>query len=345
MSEQKPKIVFIGAGIVGGAAAAWVADKHDEVYVLDQPAVNAVIREQGISVYVVGQKDAMLTTKVKVIDHLGEVPDADYVVIAVKNFHLPAVAKMVKDTLGDKPVIVSMANGIDNQRVLPELFSKVIYCVVAFNGIMDEPLVIQVHQHGPLIIGTLDNSLQDQMQKLARVMNPGVPTIVTDNLQDTVHCKVIINLVNSLATLIGFGVDEIDEPDLFQKILSQLLYEGMLVMQANGYKECKKGGMPPWIKFKAAVKLPTFLTRGMFKRNIGQMLMPSMAQDVLLKGMRDTELESINGYLIELADKAGLTVPYNRAIYELAQEELAKEDFKPVGVKAVWERIQKELSS
>ncbi len=343
MSNEKPKIVFVGAGVVGGASGAWLAENYDEVYFLDQGPVQDALKQKGISTYLHHKNENMVTTKVRVIDDLSEVPDADYVVLAVKNFSLPKVAAMVKDKLGDMPVILSMANGIDNQRVLPEYFPKVIYCVVAFNGIMDEPVVICYHQKGPLVIGTPDNSLQDEMQRLAALLNKGVETIVTEHLQDAVHSKIIINLVNSLATLIGFGVKEISEPDLFQNLLSNLLYEGSLIAKANSYKECKMGGMPPWIKFKASVKLPMWLTRGMFRRNLRQMIMPSMAQDVLLKGMTQTELESINGYIIELADKVGMAAPYNRAIYELAKTEIAKGDFKPLAIKKVWAAVEEKL--
>ncbi len=343
MSENKPKIVFLGSGVVGGAAGAWVAEKYDEVFFLDQGEIQAALKEKGIGTYLQGHKSSMVNVKVKVIDDLSQVPDADYVVVAVKNFSLPKVAQLIKDKLGDKPTILSMANGIDNQRVLPNYFSKVIYCVVAFNGIMDEPVVICYHQKGPLVIGTPDNSLQPEMKRLAEAFNLGVETVIVDHLQDAVHSKIIINLVNSLATLVGFRVKEISDPDLFQKILSNLLCEGVKIVEANGYKECKMGGMPPWIKFKASVKLPVFLTRGMFNRNLNKMIMPSMAQDVLLKGMTDTELDSINGYFIELADKAGMKAPYNRVVYELTKRELARDKFEPLDIKEVWKEIQAKM--
>jgi 2-dehydropantoate 2-reductase len=60
-------------------------------------------------------------------------------VLAVKNYSLEAVARQVKDELGDRPIVVSMANGIDNQRILPKFFTKVIYCVVGYNARRDAP--------------------------------------------------------------------------------------------------------------------------------------------------------------------------------------------------------------
>ena len=50
------------------------------------------------------------------------------------------------------------------------------------------------------------------------------------------------------------------------------------------------------------------------------MNMSSMTQDVALRGAHDTELESITGYIVELAAKHGVPAPYNRTIYRLGRE-------------------------
>ena len=52
-----------------------------------------------------------------------------------------------------------MANGIDNQRILPKFFSKAIYCVVGYNARRDQPVVVGYQRKGPLVIGTPDNTL------------------------------------------------------------------------------------------------------------------------------------------------------------------------------------------
>ena len=103
-----------------------------------------------------GKKDRMEKIEINVIDDLDEVADADFILLGVKNFSLQKVAEAVKEKVGDKPIIVSMANGIENQRILPRIFSKVIYCVVCYNGWMDEPGVVGYQKRGPLAIGTPD---------------------------------------------------------------------------------------------------------------------------------------------------------------------------------------------
>jgi 2-dehydropantoate 2-reductase len=283
--------------------------------------------------------------RVKVIDDLDEVPDADVVVLGVKNFSLEKVANLVKEKMGDRPLIVAMQNGLDNQRILPPIFSKVIYCIVSYNAWMDEPGVIGFQKKGPLHIGTLNNELPSEMAEVAEVFNLGVETHVTDRIADAAHCKLVINLVNSLTTLLGFKYREITDRTLFQKLTTGLTYEGVRIVKAAGYRESKLGGMPPWKIIWAGSQLPRPLTKGLFEKNVKKMVLSSMAQDIIQRGGKDSELESINGYILDLADRHNVAAPINRAVYDLCKREFAKPTFEPLDVQEVWNFVQGQSPS
>lgn len=339
--KSNPKIVFFGAGVIGGSVGAWIAPRYENVWLLDQGEVAKALREKGVTTYLQDHKAEAEKVSVKVINDLAEVPDVDVIVLGVKNYSLEPVAKMIKEKIGDQAVIVSMANGMENQRVLPKFFSRVIYCVVSFNAWMDEPGVIGYQKKGPLVLGTPDNGLQAEMAEVSRVFNLGVETVVTPHLQDAVHSKIVINLTNSLTTLVGFRFREISDPVLFMKLLTGLTSEGVAIVKANGFKECKLGGMPSWFVLTYVPKLPIFLTKPIFDKNVAKMVVSSMTQDVIVRKGQTTELDSINGYIVELADKARLKAPFNRTILELCKREFAKPDFQPLDVKVVWEEVQK----
>jgi hypothetical protein len=55
-----------------------------------------------------------------------------------------------------------------------------------------------------------------------------------------------------------------------------------------------------------------------------------MAQDVIQRKNSQSELESINGYFVGLAEKVGVYAPYNKAIYELCRREFARPSFHPL---------------
>jgi hypothetical protein len=97
--------------------------------------------------------------------------------------------------------------------------------------------------------------------------------------------------------------------------------------------------MPGWSLLWASTHLPRLVTRPLFEKNVRKMVLSSMAQDVIRRGQKDTELESINGYILELADRHGLRVPVNRAVYALSKREFAKDRFKPLDIREVREAV------
>ena len=337
------KIVVVGTGVIGGTVAAWVAPHHDPLYVLDQGETAQALRNHGLTVYPGDRPERRTTVVVKVIDDLAEVPDADVVLIGVKTYSLDAVARAVKERLGDRPLVVGMQNGVENQQVLPRYFPKSAYCVVSYNAWADQPGVIGYQKRGPLVLGTPDNSLQDELHELARVLNLGVETIVTDHFNDAAHSKLVINLTNSLTTLIGHRRREISDPALFQKLLSNVTWEGVQIVRGAGYKECRLGGMPSWKIIWAGSHLPRAITKPIFEKNVAKMVLSSMAQDILQRVGHQSELETINGYLLSLADRQGLKVPYNRAVYDLCRREFAKPVFAPLDVAEVYAAVRARL--
>ena len=339
------KILIFGAGAIGSSVGGWLAPHYESLYFFDRPEITAALRTKGLTHYQGGTPADRETVPVKAIDDLAEAPDADVVIIAVKNYSLDAVSRLVRDKLGDRPLIIGMQNGVENQNILPAFFSKVVYCVVSYNAWLDEPGVVGYQKRGPLIIGTRHNELGAEMSALAASFSRGVETIVTPHLGDATHCKLVINLTNSLTTLVGHTYRPISDPALFQKLLTNLTWEGVEITKAAGYRECKLGGMPSWGKLWAGAHLPRLITKPMFERNVKKMVLSSMAQDILQRGGTESEIETINGYLLRLADRHGVDAPFNRAIYALSKEEFAKPDFEPLDVTAVWARVQEELGA
>jgi len=337
------KIVFLGAGAIGQSVGGWIAPINEETYFLDRGDVAKTMKENGVTLYCQDSPDDKYKVDLRVIDSIKDAADADVIAIGVKNFSLDAVCKDIKKTVGDKPIVIGMQNGVINQEILPKYFSKVIYCVVGYNAWFDKPGVLGYQKKGPLVLGTKNNELLAEMNDIAEIFNQGVETVVVDHLQDAAHSKLIINLTNSLTTLIGHGFQPVSDMSLFQKILSNLLYEGTIIAKKAGYKECKIGGMPSWGKLKMAATFPQFITKGLFKKNVKKMVISSMAQDIIQRGSHDSELESINGYFVKLADKLNLDAPFNRSIYDLCIEEFSKETFKPLDIKEVWNKIESSL--
>jgi 2-dehydropantoate 2-reductase len=339
---SEAKILFIGPGAVGASVAAWVAENYPSVFVMGHGETQAALRRNGITTYAFEQpKETRRAVRVATVDRPADIGDVDIVVLAVKNYSLEAVARQVREELGDRPIVVSMANGIDNQHILPKFFSKVIYGVVGYNARRDEPVVVGYQRKGPLLIGTPDSKLGDELRLVQSILARGCPTEITDRLQDAVHTKIVINLTNALDALIGRGARPLSNLAVYQQLLSQTLSEGVRIVRAAGYREHRIAGIPPFALLHLIAVLPGWLTRPLFKRELRAMRMSSMTQDVVLRGAGDTELESITGYVVRLAAEHGVPAPYNRAIYRLGREKF-RPGFTPLRCEAVLAAVERE---
>jgi 2-dehydropantoate 2-reductase len=325
------KVVVFGAGAVGATVGGWLAAVHPDVWLVDLPPVVATLKD-GLTL-VCGEERQRV--KVKAISDLKDAPPPDVVIVAVKTYSLDKVCALIKAHTGDAPLILALQNGVDNQSIVPRFFSRAIYGIVAYNAWLDGPGVAGYQKKGPLVLGSLDPRLDGDARALAALLNRGVETTVTERFQDAAHSKMIINLTNSLQALIGHPQREISSRARFQKVLTNMTWEGVQIVRAAGYRECRLGGMPSWTLMRAAATLPPVLTKRAFEKNVKKMVMSSMAQDVLLRGGADSELETLNGYFIKLADRFKVKAPYNRAVYALCKARFGKPGFSPMTIDEV----------
>ena len=341
--NERLNLVFFGAGPVGSTVGGWISANHPNVFFFDRGPVADALKDRGLTLYEQDQQNRAQTLSVKVIDDLAQVDEPDVVVVCVKNYSLDKVSQIILDAYGDAPIIVGLQNGIENQQIYPKYFSQVIYGIVCYNTWADQPGVVGFQKRGPIVLGTPDNSLRFEANAIARVFNKGVETVVTDHLMDAAYSKMIINLTNSLTTLVGHQFQPLSDPALFQKLLSNLTYEGVKIVKAAGYSECSLGGMPGWKLLELSAKLPAFVTKPIFDKNVKKMVVSSMAQDVIQRGSGDSELESLNGSFLRMAADTGVAVPYNQTIYDLCRERFAQEPFEPMDVRDVWAEVKKRL--
>jgi 2-dehydropantoate 2-reductase len=343
MSEAK--ILVVGAGAVGASVAAWVAENYGPLWVMAAGETLVALRAAGITTYrFAAPEQTRRTVAVAAVDRAGALDDVDIVVLAVKNYSLETVARQVREQLGDRPIVVSMANGIDNQRILPGLFSKVIYGVVGYNARRDAPAVIGYQRKGPLLIGTPDNTLGEELRLVQSILARGCPTMIADRWQDVVHTKIVMNLTNALDALVGHGWRPLSNFAAYQRLLSQTLREGVQIVRAAGYREYRIPGMPSFALLDLTALAPDWMIRPLFRRKLRAMVMSSMVQDVALRGAQDTELESITGYIVGLAAKHGVPAPYNAAIYRLGQERF-RPGFTPMRCEDVLAEVERQASA
>jgi 2-dehydropantoate 2-reductase len=264
------------------------------------------------------------------------------VIIAVKNYDLAAAASDIQRALGDRPAILAMQNGLVNKEILPRYFSKVVYCVAPYNAFIESPGVIGYQSKGPIILGAWEKGHERELGDFADILNRGgIHPAVTKRYPDAVHTKLVMNLSNSFITAIGYKYFDIPDSSMkyLAKLYTRMILEGIRVVKAAGYREFRMKKAPAWGFISLVEKLPRQISNRIFASKLKDLFVPSMGQDILQRGKRISELESINGALIELADKYGIDIPINRAVYQYCREAFPKPQFTPLDLRDLWDRV------
>jgi len=337
---QNHNVVVVGAGAIGLSLTGWLFQSVERLHLLARGNSLIELKNKGVQLCPVGKEAT--TYPVDVIASLDEIDSPDIILLTVKNYDIEATAAMLKQQLkGKEPIIVSLQNGLENQRIVPKYFSRALFGVICYNAWREGNTVVKFVKPGHLVIGALANERAKDLQIVADVLSPSLRCDVTDRLQDAVHCKLAINLINGLMALVGFRKRSIESEKILVHMTTRLLAEGVEVVQTAGFKEQDLGSMPSWRDIELAVDMPESSENPLYDFIINRVGPTSMTQDVY-GGKANTELDSLNGYMLELARRVGVSTPINQAIYEIAKERLHP-GFTPIEEGDLWEIISNRI--
>jgi 2-dehydropantoate 2-reductase len=336
-------VVIYGIGGIGATLGGWLTQAQDNVYLLARGENAKMLKTNGLILYE-RENNNPAPIPVKVIEDLNELSNIDMVVITVKNYDLEEVAKDISKKLGDKPIIVGLQNGFENQSVLPKYFTKIVYCVVVQSGWRDNPGIFGTRGKGNLTLGTPNNENLETVEKVVKILNFGIPSRMTERFQEAAHSKLILNLSNSTFTLISPDLKDDDAFFKLWQIYVNVYLEGVKVVKAAGYKEFELRSLSSWKAMELSKNIDKATIVNNFKRGTKYAWLNSMAQDMIHRQKNKSELESLTGYLVKLADSKNIKIPYNRVIYKLSKKQFKMKPYQPLSVETVWEEINKNLS-
>lgn len=333
-------VVIYGIGGIGATLGGWLTQESDDVYLLARGENAKTLKKDGLILNNV-VNDNLVTIPVKVIEDLNELANVDVVVIAVKNYDLDEVAKDISIKFGDAPIVVGLQNGFENQRILPKYFTKTVYAVVVQSGWREEPGRFGTRGKGHLTLGTPENENPKITERAAKILNLGIPTITTQQFQDAAHSKLIVNLSNATFTLISSDLKDDDAIFKLWTIYMNVYLEGVNVVKAAGYQEFELKGLPSWERTELRKNIDKATAIINFKKYFKYSWFNSMAQDMIHRQKNQSELESLTGYFVKLANSLDINIPFNRGIYELSKKQFEVKPYQPLPVESVWEEIYK----
>ena len=298
------KIYVLGAGAVGCFFGGMLARARHDVTLIARVDRAEAINELGLAM------DCKLfqeVINVKASSDLSLLSDADLVLLSVKS---PDTEKTIQDisaVLPSHAVILSLQNGVANTEIASSLISNPIYPAVVYVAAgMDGHRTMKHHGRGELLIGSIQETTSQDQENLTGICalfeSSGIPCELTAQIKSDMWLKFLVNCSYNGISGIGqitYG-EMVRVPEVVQQIdgitkefIQIAALEGVVISEPEG-REANE------------LIASTMVTQR-----------SSTAQD-LARGKK-TEIDFLNGYIVQLAKRHGIEVPYNQSVYALVK--------------------------
>ncbi|MFB3154479.1 MAG: ketopantoate reductase family protein [Candidatus Acidiferrales bacterium] len=296
------KVCVVGCGAIGSLFAAHLARVDGvEVYAFDvwKDHVKA-INQRGLQI----SGAAEFTAKVRATTNVGEIPRCDYGIVATKSLHTKAAIEQTAHLFDEHSAVCSIQNGVGNEEILAQHVKYVIRGTTFPAGHVIEPGQVGYDISGDTWIGPFEpsNTPMKMVEELAAAITKGgMNTLAMQDARGAQWAKLIFNAsTNPVGALTGLhhGAATFYEPT--GELFNALIEEGIAVARAQGIE---LHGDPRELVLQGA-KAP-----GKHKA--------SMLQDILAG--RQTEVDFMNGAIVQWGEKVGVPTPLNKALWALVK--------------------------
>ena len=279
------KITIIGAGAIGTMLAVLLANKENKISLLVKKG-NESNREITLNNF----HGETIRKRVEIINKLDE---PDWCILAVKSYDIERLIVTLKKR---KTSILCCQNGIRTYNLLQKEIDKkrLAYMVTGIGCSKIETGKAEFKGSGFTFIGKFSGGTEGRIKELSKKINEaGIACRVVENIFNYVWLKTIINSsINPVAA--------------YNKVVNGGLKEPNLNIQVE--KICKESSL---IAQKIGIKLPLDPWKEIINiiRNTSNNKC-SMLQD--LENGNRTEIDSINGEIIRIANTNNLNCKYNQ---------------------------------
>jgi 2-dehydropantoate 2-reductase len=320
-------VLVVGAGAIGGVTAAKMTDRVQRVTVLDANEEHVErMRKEGLLIDDLGDErrvplDAHADTG-------GLDGPFDFALITLKAPHLRSALGPLLDR-GLVNAYVSLGNGLVQERIAGIVGEEnLIWGTVEWGSTNLGPGHLARTTRGPFIIGEPDGSVRDRTRLLADALETVDEARITENIRGQVWSKLLVNSAFSgLGAVSGLLYREVVADTEGREVALALWREGYDVGLAQNLELEDVLGVPaealvvrgPGDRERAEEALEvTMQQAGATKA--------SMLQD-LERGLK-TEVDVINGGVVEKGREYGVETPLNSRVVELMHA-MEREERRP----------------
>ncbi|HYA93478.1 MAG TPA: ketopantoate reductase family protein [Thermodesulfobacteriota bacterium] len=312
------RIAVIGAGAVGSALGALLHRAGENAVLIARPAHIAAIRQHGLRV---DGDTGNFIAPVEAAETLNFRPDL--ALLTVKTQDVIAAVKANQAFLMDVPV-VTFQNGIRSDELVAGILPReqILSAVVLMHVTYSLPGKVIVVYRGKLILGRPYGLRDSKLEEVAHILNQIVPTRVTDNIQGAHWLKLIVNLNNALPAITNLTMSQVYADKTLRNLAVGLMREGLRVIDRGNIRlesllEVSIGltKLINWMPSGIAGRIAAAKVR---RLTTVWPLWGSTLQSI--QRGRPTEIDYLNGEIMELGKRYGEDTPLNTKIVELVHQ-------------------------
>jgi len=323
MLNKDSGIVVVGAGAIGSVTASFLqlSGWNPEVVCKHQEIVDRAVNEGFHITGVKGEHVVRLNAVKKISDLSGK---KDLLLLATRAFDCLEAAYDLIPFLKPSSILVSMQNGIC-EDALGEILGRkrVMGCVVGWAANNCGLGTVRVTLNGEFVIGNIDQKPDDNLQSVQRVINTVAPTRISENIIGELYSKLIINsCITSLGIIVGEDLGTMMANIRVRRLFLILLREAMDVADAMMIKVAPVlGGKLDYYRFLSGRGTIAELKRHAVMRFLGFKYRGIRSSTLrLVEQSRKTEVDYLNGYIVDKGRMKGIDTPFNAAIVDMIKE-------------------------
>ena len=310
------KTLVVGIGALGGLIAARLRAAGSPVWLATRNAAQADrLRGSGLRVTGAGAVTVQATA-IAPLDAYAADNGFDLVVLATKANDAIEAAPKLSRLLGPNATLLPIQNGGVPQMLAQRLGNYVLGGLSNLGATMETLGVYEQRNAGHLLIGELAGGESERTERVRGWLERAVEIRTTSNLRGAVWSKLLVNCsVTTIGAIAGGTMREYMASPEGRELFNRTYDETLSVALATGAQPEKMlvEPIPPGWRTQsvASEEREAWITR--ILTAYGDVT-PSMLQD--FRRGRTTEIEFINGYVVNMARHFGLDAPINAAIVE-----------------------------
>jgi 2-dehydropantoate 2-reductase len=339
------RIAIIGTGAVGGYVGAHMAQAGEDVTLVDfWPENVETIRTTGLHISHAGEVPEFTTPAralhVTELQRFSKELPVDIAFICTKSYDTAWATTMVRQYLAPGGFVVSLQNCINEETIAGIVgWGKTLGSIAsAITVELCEPGHVRRASgkrgagHTVFRVGEVHGLVTDRAREVCRLLALADSAKVTQNLWGERWTKLVVNaMANGVSASTGLVSRDILLDDRLRHFTARLGSEAIRVGQALGYQIEEIHDVDPELIARTGegdmnAKAEYDKRRLAEARKPGGAHRPSMGQD-MVKGRR-TEIEFLNGFIVDKSKEVGVPTPANAALTDLVKR-VEKGDLRP----------------